>query len=354
MEWVKIEDSLSVCQPYVFQHDEKNLRFEFTGISTSAPNKVVYSHYLEGYDEGWSESENEHYAVYTNLPPGHYRLLLKAANGDGVWNETPASFSFRIVPAFYQRKIFWATCIIIAAAIFLSAGIVISNKRKKQQQLRWENEKRMAQLQLLTLKNLIDPHFTYNAINSIASVVLKEDKDKAYRFFVKFSNLIRGIMRSSDQLSRSLDEEISLVKDYLEIEKFRYKEKFEYLIDISPDVDMKGLIPKMTIQTFAENALKHGLLHLERNGLLLIRLSKDQGLTRILVEDNGIGRERAAQLATNSTGKGLRILRGYFDYFNTYNKDKIDFYILDLLNEEGGAAGTRITVDIPDGYNFSV
>ena len=122
----------------------------------------------------------------------------------------------------------------------------------------------------------------------------------------------------------------------------------------SPDVDMKGLIPKMTIQTFAENALKHGLLHLERNGMLLIKLSKERGFTRIVVEDNGIGRERAARLATNSTGKGLRILRGYFDYFNTYNKDKIDFYILDLFNEDGGAAGTRITVDIPEGYNFSV
>ena len=353
MEWIKTKKAHE-GKAYSLGHDEKNLRFEFTGISTTAPEKVKFTRFLEGYDKGWSNPEQDRYAVYTNLPPGNYSLLLKAANGDGIWSETPAAFSFRIIPAFYQRKIFWAGCIIIAAAIFLFAGVVISNRRKKQQQLRWENEKRMAQLQLLTLKNLIDPHFTYNAINSIASVVLKEDKDKAYRFFVKFSNLIRGIMRSSDQLSRSFEEEISLVKDYLEIEKFRYKEKFEYLIDTSPDVDMKGLIPKMTIQTFAENALKHGLLHMERNGMLLIKLSKEQGFTRIVVEDNGIGRERAAQLATNSTGKGLRILKGYFDYFNTYNKDKIDFYILDLFNEEGGAAGTRITVDIPDGYNFLV
>jgi len=353
MEWVKAVKEQKE-EVYRFSHDEKNIRFEFTGISTTAPEKVAFSYFLEGYDQGWSEPGGNRFAVYTNLPPGSYRLWLKSCNGDGIWSEEAASTGFRIIPAIYQRRIFWIICLSIAAAFFVYLGIIISNRRKKQQQLRWENEKRMAQLQLLTLKNLIDPHFTYNAINSIASVVLKEDKDKAYRFFVKFSNLIRGIMRSSDQLSRSFEEEISLVKDYLEIEKFRYKEKFEYFIDISPDVDMKGLIPKMTIQTFAENALKHGLLHLERKGILLIKLSTERGYTRIVVEDNGIGREKALQLATNSTGKGLRILRGYFDYFNTYNKDKIDFHILDLFNEDGGAAGTRITVDIPDGYNFSV
>lgn len=354
MEWVKLNGEHYSNQELSFLHFEKNLRFEFTGISTTMPDRVQYSHFLEGYDRGWSEPEHDRFAVYTNLPPGNYKLLLKAGNSDGVWTSQPAVFSFRIVPAFYQRTIFWISIVFFSAIILFFLGFLLSNRRKRQRQLALEAENKMAQLQLLTIKNQMDPHFVYNAINSIASAVLKEDKEVAYKFFVKLSNLIRGIMSTGDKLLRTLKEEVDFARDYLDFQKFRHKERFEYTINISPEVDLFRTVPKMTIQTFTENALKHGLLHLDSGGKLSISIiSKNENL-EIIIEDNGIGREKAKVVSENSIGKGFMILNGYFDYFNRNNSKKITWKIVDLTDNEGKAAGTKILVNIPDEFNFGV
>jgi ligand-binding sensor domain-containing protein len=352
MEWININGEHYSNQELKLNHSEKNLRFEFTGISTTAPERVKYSHFLEGYDRGWSEPENNRYAVYTNLPPGNYRLLLKTGNGDEVWTSQPAVFSFQIVPAFYQRTIFWISIISLSASVLFFLGYLLSNYRKRKRQLTLESENKMAHLQLLTIKNQMDPHFVYNAINSIASAVLKEDKEVAYKFFVRLSNLIRSIMSTGDKLVRTLKEEVDFVRDYLDFQKFRHKDRFEYVINISPEVDMFRAVPKMTIQTFTENALKHGLLHLDSNGKLSISIASNNGNLEIMVEDNGIGREKAKQVSENSIGKGFMIMNGYFDYFNRNNSKKITWKIIDLTDSEGIASGTRVIVKIPDSIDF--
>jgi anti-sigma regulatory factor (Ser/Thr protein kinase) len=94
-------------------------------------------------------------------------------------------------------------------------------------------------------------------------------------------------------------------------------------------------------------------LHLEEKGILGISISRDPGMTKIIIEDNGIGREKAALFSATSAGKGLQILRGYFDYFNLYHHEKSDFYFDDLKNSQGEARGTKITVLIPDGMNYT-
>jgi cbb3-type cytochrome oxidase subunit 3 len=318
------------------------------------PDRVQYSHFLEGYDRGWSEPEHDRFAVYTNLPPGKYKLLLKAGNSDGVWTSQPVVFSFRIVPAFYQRTIFWISFILLSSFLLFFLGYLLSSYRKRQRQLALEAENKMTQLQLLTIKNQMDPHFVYNAINSIASAVLKEDKEIAYKFFVKLSNLMRSIMSTGDKLVRSLKEEVDFVHDYLDFQKFRHKDRFDYTINISPEVDLFRIVPKMTIQTFTENALKHGLLHLDNGGKLLISImSKNENL-EIIIEDNGIGREKAKLVSENSIGKGFIILNGYFDYFNRNNSKKISWNIFDLIDDEGNATGTRVIVNMPDDFNFGV
>jgi LytS/YehU family sensor histidine kinase len=112
------------------------------------------------------------------------------------------------------------------------------------------------------------------------------------------------------------------------------------------------LIPKMAIQTFAENALKHGILHLDRPGHLSIRIDSEMKMLVIRVEDDGIGRERAMKMASDSTGRGLSILKGYFDYYNRFNHEKIEFTITDLKDNNDEPCGTRILVKIPEGLTL--
>ena len=352
MEWIKADDSLKSGDSYRFSNDQKNLRFDFIGISTTAPEGVRYSYYLEGYDKGWSAEVTERYAVYTNLPPGEYKLLLKSCNADGIWTPEPTTLAFRIVPALYQRIWFWILLIMLLSGMLVFSGVVLSNRRKKAQHKKLNDEKRLAQLKLLSLKNQIDPHFTFNAINSIASAVLKENKELAYKYFVKLSRLMRSILNSSENLICSLGEELEFVKDYLDINKFRFKDKFDYIISVAPDVDLSLPIPKMAIQSFSENALKHGILHKDTGGMLTISIYSNAGNLKLVVEDNGIGREMAGTISETSTGKGLIILKGYFDYFNKYNQQKINWSIIDLYNEHGKASGTRVEVNIPSGFSY--
>lgn len=352
MEWVKVEDSLLTADGCYFTHDQKNLRFDFIGISTTAPEGVKYSHFLVGYDKGWSESGFDRYAVYTNLPPGQYKMLVKSCNADGIWNPEPTSFAFQITPAIYQRLWFRILMILLIAVLFVFSGILISNRRKQKIRKELETEKKLAELQLLALKNQLDPHFSFNAINSIASAVLKEDKELAYKYFVKLSRLMRTIVGSSEQLICSLNEEIEFVQDYLDINKFRFRDKFDYEIIIQPGVDMNMPVPKTSIHSFSENAIKHGLFLKESVGEIKISIFSDHGDLRIAIEDNGIGREMAARISTASTGKGLEIIKGYFDYFNRYNQRKVSWLIIDLYNEQGEARGTRVEVKIPSGFSY--
>ncbi len=352
MEWIKVVDSLKNEDSYRFSNDQKNLRFDFIGISTTAPEGVRYSYFLEGYDKGWSAEVAERYAVYTNLPPGEYKLLLKSCNADGVWTPEPTTLAFRIVPAMYQRTWFWILFIILLSGLLVFSGVVISNRRKQAQHKKLNDEKRMAQLQLLTLKNQIDPHFTFNAINSIASAVLHENKELAYKYFVKLSRLMRSILGSSENLICTLHDELEFVKDYLDINKFRFNDKFDYKIIVAPEVNLNLPIPKMAIQSFAENALKHGILHLDTGGMLIISIFSYNGDLKLVVEDNGIGRAMAAKISETSTGKGLIILKGYFDYFNKYNQRKVNWSIIDLYDEKGLANGTRVEVNIPAGFAY--
>jgi LytS/YehU family sensor histidine kinase len=204
----------------------------------------------------------------------------------------------------------------------------------------------MLNMSLSTIENQMDPHFTYNALNGIESLIMKEDRATAYRYLLKLSGLIRNTLNDNDLINRSLSEEIKIVNDYLELEKFRFKDKFEYEIVMDPKVDMDTTVPKLIVQIFVENAIKHGLMHKEREGLLQILLSAEKDRQLIVIQDNGIGRTKAKEYAIHSTGKGLNIIRKLIRIFNEQNSHQITFEIIDLCNTVEEPLGTRVEVSI--------
>ncbi|MCX6271323.1 MAG: histidine kinase [Bacteroidetes bacterium] len=329
---------------------ENKLLFEFNALSYTARAQIRYQFQLVGYDKKWSVSGPENTATYTNLSPGHYTFRVKAINCSGIPCTEAAVIHIFIKPAFWQTWWFYTSIILF---LFVSTVLLTSNfnkrrRNKKQQEL--EKEKAMIDLQLKTIRNQIDPHFTFNAMNSIGAVIYKEDKQKAYRFFTRFSSLIRAVLESSDKTERSLHEEIEFVTNYLELEKLRFKEKFSYKIEIEPDIDPGLRIPKLIIQAYVENAIKHGLMHRESDGLLSIRLSKKPGLVLIEVNDNGVGRTASKEYNKNnpaSTGKGLRIMDEYYELFEKLYHVKIRAEVTDLFGEKGEAAGTKVSIFIP-------
>lgn len=334
-----------------FGPGDNNIRFDFSGLYYQAPNQVRYQYRLEGYSYDWSNPADERHANFTNLPPGTYTFRVKAACDAGGWTGTGASITFIIDPDFWQTWWFRTLLVLLFAIFFFCFGFILMNKKRKKEKEKLETEKRMAELQLISIRNQIDPHFTFNAINSIASVVLKEEKEKAYSFFVKLSTLIRQALTSGDKITRPLAEEIGFVKNYLDIEKLRFRETFDFSIEIGDGVDLDQEVPKMVIQTYAENALKHGLRNKkEGTGLLKIMVTGEDGKLQIVVEDNGIGRQAAKAIGSKSTGKGMQILNSYYDFFNRYHHQKIQHEINDLFDDQNRAAGTRVVVIIPSGF----
>lgn len=332
---------------------QDNLRFDFTAPVFRGASFVQFRYMLEGHDKQWSPPTKERYAVYTNLDPGRYTFRVIACNDAGIWSPKPATFTVIITPALWQQGWFKATTALVAAAFFFLLGIAAMKQRKNRAQQRLEYEKQIAELQLVSIRNQIDPHFTFNAINSIASVILKEEKEKAYNFFVKLSAMIRQVLASGDQVTRPLAEELEFVQNYLEIEKMRFPETFQFTINLPDNVTLTREVPKMVIQTYAENAIKHGLLNKkEGEGRLVITLTQTKENLTIVVEDNGIGRVNARKLGQKSTGKGMAILNFYYDFFDRYNTHKILHTVTDLYDEQHQPLGTRVTVVIPEGFSY--
>ena len=349
-----ISNDINPTTKIILTYKQKDIRIDYLAITTTAPEKVRYKYFLEGYDNDWSESTSLRFAVYTNLQPGNYNFYLKACNEDNSWMDIPQLVTIQIQKAFWQTIWFMLLIFItIVGSTILLTYLFLINKKKKQIE-KIETEKKITELQLNTIRGQIDPHFTFNVINSIASVIYKEDKESAMKMFNKFSNLLRVVITSSAKTYRSIDDEISFVKNYLEIEKFRFKDKFEYSITLDKNVDKYKNIPKMVIQTHVENAIKHGLMHKEKEGKLSVSIKCNDNENIIIIEDNGIGRKKAKHLSKQSTGIGLKIINSYYDLFNKYNKEKIIQEIIDLEDVSDNSSGTKIIIKIPLNFNFKI
>ncbi len=352
MSWKKVVRKKNVTLRFYIEDDEKDFKFDFIGISLRHPEGVTYSTMLEGYDKGWSEPTHEHSVIYTNLPPGEYRFMVKAANTDGLWSTNQAMLNFTIVPALYQKLWFRIMAIFILALLFFATGAYVMHLRRKKQRLALENEHKISELRLLAIQNQMEPHFTYNALNTIAAAVLKEEKTIAYNYFVKLSQLMRTILQNNSQLITTLEDEITFVTNFIQIQQFRFADKFDFSIDRAPDVNQQTIIPKMCIQTFAENAIKHGLLPMNGKGRLRINIFNEGEYLCIHVEDNGIGQEKARILKTDGSTNGLKIMKGYFEHFNLLNTKKLEWQMIDLATFNNQSNGTAVYIRIPRGFVY--
>jgi LytS/YehU family sensor histidine kinase len=199
----------------------------------------------------------------------------------------------------------------------------------------------------------MNPHFMFNALNAIQSMIYSEDKKKAMDYLAKFSLLMRKILTNSIKSVISLDEEIEMLLLYLEIEQARYGKLFSYRIHLDPTLESDEVaIPPMLIQPFVENAIEHGLLHKQGEKQLLMQFEKETGgdNLRIIIEDNGVGRQQSQaykeqrpshmSFANEANEKRINLIQ------QRYQKEA-SLEIEDLIDRQGHAAGTRVTIKIP-------
>jgi sensor histidine kinase YesM len=182
---------------------------------------------------------------------------------------------------------------------------------------------------------------------------MKNDKKAAYLYLTRLSALLRASLRERTSLLKPLSEEIDFIRNYCELQKLRFGDRFNYKIEIKEGVNLNKELPKMTIQTFVENAIKHGIETRKTGGMVEILISHVNEYHIITVRDNGIGRTASLKNNSGGTGYGIVTVNRIFEILNNKNFHKSVLEIKDLV-ENNIPCGTEVTISIPDKYSFKV
>ena len=305
---------------------------------------------LDGYDKGWIYSGNRHFASYTYVPGGKYVFRVKASNNDGVWNETGISVPLEVIPPFWETWWFRTLLAVLIPSLiiyFVNRRIRFIKKREEEKSLL---QKQLAELEMKALRAQMNPHFIFNALNSIQQQIVTNDTDNAFIYLDKFARLLRMILDHSEHSLLSLRDELRGLNLYIEIEALRFQHSFEYSIEIAEDINQDGIkIPGMLLQPYIENAIWHGLLPKEGMRRMHISISLRDHMLYCSIEDNGVGREKAMSQPKKKQheSKGMHITGERLNLIGKIEKTNARVTITDLKDEQGNPLGTRVELAIP-------
>lgn len=254
-----------------------------------------------------------------------------------------------------------ALVVTVLLVILINRNIKLKRRKVQLQQLMdqvnaqqkvTELEKEKTHLEMQALRAQMNPHFIFNCLSSINRFILINKIDEASEYLTKFSRLIRMALHNSEKSLITLESELEALRLYLDLERLRFKNAFNYSITFINTIDINAVyIPPMLIQPFAENAIWHGLMHKKGIGCLEIQLcAEDKTLTCAII-DNGVGRNMAAAVNSRSVEKnksmGVDITTGRLALLNRSTKEAAVFNIEDLVDEDGNGCGTKVVLKMP-------
>jgi ligand-binding sensor domain-containing protein len=343
----RIGDTSGLMLPYA----DKSIRLEFAGISYRSVGGITYRYRLLGLDTNWRTTK-ETFLEYPTLPSGNYELQLQALNKFGV-SSALRSLRFGVVTPFWQSPWFYGLIVVAFLSLtWLFVNLRIKNIRRRQKE-REELTHRMADMENTALQAQMNPHFIFNCLNSIQQYVFDLEVLAANKYLTGFARLIRATLHNSSRAFISLADEIEYLSTYLSLEKLRFKEKMDYVIETDPSINpSQYIIPPMLIQPFVENSMRHGLRHKTTGkGYIYIGISLSANKLLIAVEDNGIGRKQAAAYKTiehiEYQSKGMSLTADRIRMMNVKYNDSIRIEVIDLQDNTGQPAGTRVVMQFP-------
>jgi two-component sensor histidine kinase len=346
--WANLPVGLSL------DYQQNSLTFLFHSLLYQREDDVRFTYRLNsGRPGAWSQLSANTQADYLDLPPGAYTFEVKAVMGDGL-ESLPAECSFTISPPFWQTWWFIALLLLVLT----TAGILIFRSRvasiREEEAEKTKVARQIAEIELTAIRAQMNPHFVFNALNSIQDFVLNNNAREASRYLAKFARLIRLALDNADKTNVTVANTVEFLRHYIDLESLRFPERFIYELETDPEVDIENsLIPNMMIQPHVENAIWHGIMHRkDGQGELVVRLIHHDDHTLVAtIRDNGIGRVAAAKInAEKRAGhrsKGTILVRENLKMINLlYHTDaRVEYE--DLYDTAGNATGTLVRVFIP-------
>ena len=240
------------------------------------------------------------------------------------------------------KKIAERTIIIVCLAAVLAISILVFRYRHVRLRLK----QRASELEMQALRAQMNPHFIFNCLSAINHFILDNQNDKASDYLTRFSKLVRMVLVNAGKDSIPLEEELDMLRLYLDMEQLRFKHTFTWSIDIPEGLPVSQLqVPCFILQPFCENAIWHGLMHKEGEGKLTILLKYFEGILLVTIRDNGIGRQKAATLSRKQhSSMGQQLTASRLALFNKNKGSSTEVH--DLKDANGEIAGTEIILYI--------
>jgi LytS/YehU family sensor histidine kinase len=211
----------------------------------------------------------------------------------------------------------------------------------------------MAELEQMSLKAQMNPHFIFNSLNSIQKYVMEKDVVGANKFITDFSRLIRLTLEITSKSRISIDEEVRYISYYLELERARFGDTFQYEVTVAPDINrMTYQIPPMLLQPYIENSIRHGLRYREdEQGMVRIRFMENATHLICIIEDNGVGRKLAQQYKSLSPieyqSRGMTLTARRVEMMNQIRTTPMLIEVEDIETDSLQPAGTRVVLYFP-------
>lgn len=331
-----------------FKYYQNNITINFSILEFSEEKTPFYYRINQG---NWILVNKDSREIqFPSLSSGNYFIEFKV--GNEISNK---KIDFKINTIFWNTWWFYLICSLIGVSLLYLYFHWQYNLMKNQMKLLNDKmilEKSLSKSMLASIKSQMNPHFFYNALNTIQAYIFTNDKLKANTYLSKFSKLTRMILEMSEKENISLKEEIIALELYIELEQMRFTDSFSYEIKLENVLDIEQIhLPPMLIQPYVENAIKHGLLPKEGEKQLSILFIKVNDALIVHIEDNGIGRNKSDEINKIKNSKhqsfSSQANEKRLELLNKGNHNKIALHYIDGTDALGNAIGTTVILNIP-------
>lgn len=338
---------------YNLKYYQRDIGFKFNERNPAPISELKYEYNLNNSD--WKPALEDDIAIFTSLSGGEHKIGYRSRINDEIVNEKSVLVS--IEKLWYEK---WIYRILLLGSILILAYL-ITRYRRKQQKERDRLLAQMASLEMSVLRTQMNPHFLFNSINSINQYIITEDPAKASDYLTKFSRLMRSILNNSKSQMISLEDEIKSIVLYIDLEKLRHEDMFDYDISIDPDISTSKLkVPPLLLQPYIENAIRHGIAPLKnrKKGQLLVNMSRLGSKIEITIVDNGVGVKKSQKLNQKKVVKreshGMSITNDRINLINRVYGGGASVKLTDDQPNNLENPGTRVTIVLPEILEYEV
>lgn len=323
---------------------QSDVMISFSSPLYVKPNKQYYRY---KYDKGNFSIENRQVHL-TSINGGKHKLDI-ICSYDGInWSSPITIYIEKQIPF---KQTYWFVIIVISSIVIFIViiSLIIIKKIKINAAKRVQDDRQVNLLKHQAMNSLMSPHFIFNSLTSIQNYINSNDTLKASEYLAKFSRLIRMIIEKAAQSEILLHEELTRLNYYLDLEKERFKGKFDFHVEVSENINTSEIkIPNMIIQPYAENSIIHGILPKHEHGNLYIKFKKENENTLlIIIEDDGIGYNKAKEnKKVGHKSLGTRTIENILELNSKLSGKKQKVEIIDKSELSPAQQGTQITISL--------